>query len=95
MNYILIVETPGIAFYTGVVPDAGNAIGDAVSNGWPALLFVIISAMIAGMIYWISVSVTYCFTHFLMYILAGFFYHLKHQAYRTRHYILGLGTSVN
>ena len=51
-----IVETPGIAFYTTVIPDARNAIGDAVSNGWPALVFVIISALLAGMIYWISVS---------------------------------------
>lgn len=55
-NFFPTVETPGMAFYTSIVPDAGNAIGDAVSNGWPALVFVIMSAMIAGMIYWLSVS---------------------------------------
>jgi len=52
--FIPVVETPGIAFYTTAIPNAKNAISDAVSNGWPALVFVIISALLAGMIYWIS-----------------------------------------
>ncbi|XP_065059202.1 uncharacterized protein LOC135686791 [Rhopilema esculentum] len=52
--FIPVVETPGIAFYTTVTPNAKNAIADAISNGWPALVIVIMSALIAGMIFWIS-----------------------------------------
>lgn len=53
-----VVESPGIAFFTSLEPDARDAIVNALSNGWPALIFVIMSALIAGMVFWFSVCGT-------------------------------------
>eukprot|EP00794_Sanderia_malayensis_P019961 gene19961-21915_t len=50
--YVPIIESPGIAFFSSKNPNAGDAIINALSNGWPALIIVILSAMIAGIAFW-------------------------------------------